>query len=242
MDDQIPFINSFDAVIAPSSHSVLNSLVSISQGMNMQRQILDYKDILSEISQGIDANDQANIDEMNLFMDPEDIEEVNMINKYVQKGRNTLLQCLKEHQESVDKINKYDAQIYSLESAIKKLKEQIYVLEDMHDEFTSELMTSLVDEVESKKKTVLEELQALHGLEVINKDKLEAKIKALAISYNIIRSTPMVHICPVCFSNEVDVYNEPCGHTLCKTCSQSSGAYCHMCRMRVRSTRSIYYS
>lgn len=243
MNNQDTFISSSDVVLGQSSQSMLNTLVSLTQGMNMHSEILEYKDILTELAQDVSSqNPCQNIDELCLLMENEEVEEIQSISKSVIKGRETLLESLKEHQKTVDRVNILDAQIRSTEKAIKVIKDQIYILEHMHEGFATVAMGDLMTEVEKKKKEILEELQALHGLEVINRDKLEAKIKALASVYNIIRSTPMIHICPVCLTNEVNVYNDPCGHTLCQNCSHHSGMYCHMCRMKVKSIRSIYYS
>jgi Zinc finger, C3HC4 type (RING finger) len=38
-------------------------------------------------------------------------------------------------------------------------------------------------------------------------------------------------MCPVCFENEIATFYDPCGHTLCKTCSDKANQNkCPMCR------------
>jgi len=46
--------------------------------------------------------------------------------------------------------------------------------------------------------------------------------------------------CPVCLVNQVAMFNDPCGHTLCATCMSASGNACYMCRQPVRNRRRLF--
>ncbi len=49
------------------------------------------------------------------------------------------------------------------------------------------------------------------------------------------KTTP---ICPVCLTNEVNIYLNPCGHTFCDKCMTRD--YCDICRCRVMSKGKLY--
>lgn len=48
--------------------------------------------------------------------------------------------------------------------------------------------------------------------------------------------------CPVCFSNEVSVAAQPCGHTSCQRCAPDPYSTCAICRQPVLSTMRVYFS
>ena len=70
--------------------------------------------------------------------------------------------------------------------------------------------------------------------------RCEQKIKYLATTYNIVKDVNLRNLCPVCLSNEVEVYNYPCGHTFCASCSR--GLWCHYCKTRITHVKSLYYN
>tara|TARA_Y100001935_G_C17310642_1_gene515833 strand:+ start:1710 stop:2498 length:789 start_codon:yes stop_codon:yes gene_type:complete len=65
------------------------------------------------------------------------------------------------------------------------------------------------------------------------------------------------NICPVCFTNPVDHFLDPCGHSICKSCikdhlskkdgldlyeiGRNDGAQCCFCRERIKTIRQLYF-
>ena len=52
-------------------------------------------------------------------------------------------------------------------------------------------------------------------------------------------------MCPICFENEVNTVLVPCGHTYCKTCSESDRsrhAKCPQCRVQINARVKLYFT
>ena len=64
--------------------------------------------------------------------------------------------------------------------------------------------------------------------------------------------------CPICLTNPVDHFMDPCGHTICKDCllntfkrngnstdiyaiGRGDDFHCSFCREKVKSVRSLYF-
>ena len=52
-------------------------------------------------------------------------------------------------------------------------------------------------------------------------------------------SSSMPVDCPICFEQPRDTLLMPCGHLLCKGCSEKMGA-CPICRAEVRETHRVF--
>lgn len=48
------------------------------------------------------------------------------------------------------------------------------------------------------------------------------------------------HLCPICLTNEVNMFFSPCGHTICKKCIKAN--YCHICRTKISDIHNIYFN
>jgi hypothetical protein len=232
----------FDPVHSQSSHTLLTNLISVSQGMQMRQEILEYKDNLADLSVSIDLSNPNKEDELHVLLDHEERQEITNICNAVKEGRMMLLSSLKEHAEITERITSLETLIINTKTITNDIINKINILERLHVDFMTPNMTTLLNNMEDKHKQVLNNLQTDQTIEIINRDKLEAKIKLLGLAYNVFRNTPIVHICPICFQNAVDMYYDPCGHTICKHCSAQNGYYCHICRMKIKDTRPIFFS
>jgi hypothetical protein len=198
--------------------------------------MLAHKDALTEM------NGVENLNDLLLYgLSEEDVQNLSTIDETVIKGKVLLLDTLKDYNECKDKIHEINKTIHITEKSIVNIKHQLQHLTDVHQELegiTNEFLNKLLE----KQEEIISSLQTEAGLLICNRDKLEAIIRSLGKTYNVIKNTPMHHTCPICITREVDVYLEPCGHTLCKSCSKVQNTHCHMCRTKIRSNRNIYYS
>ena len=222
-----------------SSSSIYHNLQylnSIEQIMKDREEMLSYKDALTEM------NGLENLNDLLLYgLSEEEVNNLKRIDDSVMKGKQLLINTLKEYDECKNKIHEINKNIHITEKSITNIKQQLQHLTDVHvelQEITNEFLKKLL----KTKEEIISNLQTEAGLLIVNRDKLEAIIRSLGVTYNVIKNTPMHHTCPICITHEVDVYLEPCGHTLCKSCSQMQKTHCHMCRTKIRSNRNIYYS
>lgn len=174
----------------------------------------------------------------------EEIDTIEKINSMVQEGKNKLQELLQEY----DKCNK---NIDALTQKIKEVEDKVYqfdiyfrCLVDIDEQFSDIICSP--EHLQQVKTSVIEDIELQLASSTIEKDKLEALILSLSKTYNILRRTPLVHICPICMTNDVDTFLEPCGHTICKECISNkfcnSNKFCYMCRTPIRNTKKIYFS
>jgi hypothetical protein len=232
----------FDPVHSQSSHTLLTNLISVSQGMQMRQEILEYKHNLADLSVSIDMSKSNNEDESHVLLDHEERQKITNVCNVVKEGRMMLLSSLKEHAEINKRIMSLESTIINTKIIMNDIINKINTLEGLHEDFMTPNMKELLKNMEEKQRELINDMQSNQIIENINKDKVEAKIKLLGLAYNVFKNTPIVHICPICFHNAVDVYYDPCGHTLCNECSLQNGFHCHICRMKIKETRPIYFS
>lgn len=200
------------------------------------KELSKYKDILLDINRNTkNANNELELHGLS----KEEIDELNEINHVVHKGRETLIGYLKEYDACLTEIKEYENKVLNVKGLLDTIKCKLLNLESYHDDFVP-LSRTFMESLITKEVNIIDDLQGNMGCLCVKRDKLEALIKSLGATYNIIKNTPFTHVCPICISNEVDTYIEPCGHTLCAKCNQNP--YCHMCRTKIRGTRSLYYS
>lgn len=236
-----PYFDDMSLQMAPASSSSiydsLQTLLSVEQLVRQREEVMRHKDTFAEMR--VIANENIE-EELRLHgADEEEIDDIHTINKTIKKGRELITSTLREYDTCIDEISQTEANIKITNNAINSIKQQSESLSRVHmelNDITSPFLQSLLE----KQDIIISELQCNIGLLICKKDKLEATLRALGSSYNILKNAPMHHTCPICITHEVDVYLEPCGHTLCRHCNRSP--YCHMCRTKIRSSRSLYYS
>jgi len=228
----------FDSVIrsqVPQTiYNDLQSLMSLEQLIRNREELHHHKEIISEMST-ID-----NVNELLLHgLSEEEIATIHTINTNVKKGKELIISTLRDYDACLDEIQQTNNNISITNTTITSIKKQLEGLSRIHEDL-AEISTPFLTSLLEKQQNIIDELQSSIGLLVCKKDKLEATLRALGTSYNIIKNAPMHHTCPICITNEVDIYLDPCGHTLCRQCNR--GTHCHMCRTKIRSVRSMYYS
>lgn len=224
-----------DAIIPSTSiYNSLQTLMSVEQLIRQRDEIMHHKDTF------IDMIPIDNIEELQLHGATEDeIEQIKLINTNIKKGRDLLSKTLREYDVCLDEITQTKANIKITNNTMNDIRQQCESLSRIHNELDG-MMSNFLTSLLEKQEIITTELQTNIGLLVCKKDKLEATLRALGSSYNILKNAPMHHTCPICITHEVDVYLEPCGHTLCRHCNRSP--YCHMCRTPIKGKRSLYYS
>lgn len=186
--------------------------------------------------------DNPNTSHVMSDLTPEDIEELTQINDNVQKGKQRLLDCLEKYNDCCKRQAEHEQSSIMTHKAFESIYDNLTTLAHMHkpiDDFCKgnlfKTLLQLEDEVTS-------EIGCELALVQIQKDRFAAMVKFLSKTYGILKDTPLTHTCPVCITNEVDMYLEPCGHTLCRNCLLRRPVYCHMCRTKIRLSKNIYYS
>lgn len=227
-------MNELEFEFSSSIYHNLHYLNSVEQLMKDREEMLKHKEALTEM------NGVENLNDLLLYgVSQEDVQNLSTIDETVSKGKELLLNTLKEYEQCKNEIYQINKTILNTEKIVRNIKEQLSQLTNLHEEFKM-MNDAFLNDLLKTQETIILDLQSEAGLLICNRDKLEAIIRSLGKTYNVIKNTPMHHTCPICISREVDTYLEPCGHTLCRQCNTNT--HCHMCRMKIRSSKNIYYS
>lgn len=179
----------------------------------------------------------------------------------LKKKENPLLEefndFLKKFKEDYHKLQDEFIEIdITMEKEIKTVKENIKNLETMIN-FINNLDNSLKEddickEILSKINELTEKIEKNSTFEEAKKLYSEKRFE-LNKYFDIIKSfnnLNVSNICPLCLTNKIDLYIDPCGHCCCKTCKDRLLRYegscrdsnCFICRKRINTFNNIYLS
>ena len=144
----------------------------------------------------------------------------------------------------------------TMQSEIKSIKNNVKYLETMID-FTNKLDDNLKNDDICKE--IIEKINEFTSRIEKNSKFKEAKEnyskKRVELNkyFDIIKSLNNLNVsntCPLCLTNKIEMYIEPCGHCCCKTCKERLLKYegscrdanCFICRKRINNFNSIYLS
>ena len=165
-----------------------------------------------------------------------------------------ILKDFKEKQDEIDSIIEgYKKQIQMIHDNMKVIDAQIEFLKKLPKEYKGEdSMKEIIDKMNSYTNNIKDN----EKIKKIKEDYL-LKIKELQKFIYLIRKINnfnTCNMCPVCFTNPVDHFIAPCGHTYCKPCLermiQSDNIYeldynsqckCSFCRENVKTVRPLYF-
>lgn len=135
--------------------------------------------------------------------------------------------------ESVTKFKKdyleLNEKIRDMESKIHKLDSDLGVLAEMGKALDSKSAKERI-------KQICEDYISEHKLQDIKSalaqmyEQKTSFLKALTPIVGTFDETGATVTCPVCFENQVSMYNTHCGHTLCQKCAIQIINRCSICR------------
>lgn len=167
----------------------------------------------------------------------DDIASLEAINEHVLEGKKKLQGYLQQYEECSHRISMNTNIIRTTQHAFTTILDNLSSLSTV-----GTAGASYIDKVKALEEDIKTDISSDIALASIEKNKLEAIIRYMSTTYGILKNTPLVHTCPICITNEVDTYIEPCGHTACHACLRQSPNYCHMCRSKIRLAKSLFYS
>ena len=222
----------------------MNNIINISVEQEFQTRKLLYenKDVFADIAGGLE-DDGSPGDDNKTILDP----EIENINKAVISGRKILLENLDIYNSGIANILKINESMinssetfFSIDNNLEHIK-KICVDKDLDIEHG---VDNIIDQINyllfNLKENIIAsftEKRRIHE-ETIQKSKIT--LKTLAKTYNIINHTNISYTCPICMTEQVDTYCNPCGHALCTKCINKSNN-CYFCKSRIISKQKIYF-
>jgi hypothetical protein len=229
-----------------SSSSV--SPISYTQMLLERDSISCYRNVFQQLLDKYSGQQNNNTLNNELFqlhgISQDEIDDIQQTNHWVTKGRLKLSKLMQEYDTCVKHIDALNDKIKDVENKMHQFELYYRRLIDIDTRFGEIILPH--KSVHNLKTSILEDLESQLASVSIEKDRIEAIILSLSQTYNVLRTTPLVHICPICMNNDVDTFLDPCGHTICHECISNkfcnSSKFCYMCRTHVRGIRRLYYS
>ena len=190
-------------------------------------------------------------------------EEKAVIQEGKDKDTDNLIGKIKEYiQEFIQLQGELNQINDKFKDEIKKLQNNISTLENMI-QFLKKLPEEHKDETIMK--TIIESMNTL-SCKIMKNDKLKEtreayiqkrkEIEKYIYFIQKLNNFNQCNICPVCFTNTVDHFVDPCGHTFCKDCIKTlrknqeidlyeigriDNSQCFFCRERIKTIRQLYF-
>jgi hypothetical protein len=213
----------------------MNEVLSIEDQYNMRKLLYDNKDTFYKIDE-IESDNESDNDKT----------ELKEINESIIKGSQLLKTTLNhynelniENKKLYDIKNKSKKYITDIDFACSQLKNltinnniKIDNFNDSMDQINY-LLLDIIENVESNLNNKKKDIEI-----AIKNDK--SILKTLSKSYNILQNTNVNYTCPVCMVNQVNMFLQPCGHSMCKECIFKSST-CYFCRSHIVGRAKIYY-
>jgi hypothetical protein len=202
--------------------------MSVTQEFNARKLLYDNKDIFFEL-----ADDQ----EDNKFKELSD-----SISKGQKLLKNTLLDYNKStiEKQNLDNVsliakNTYDDIQTKLDQITNICKKNNIIIEDLSESIdqVNYILLSILDNIDNVLKEKQDKL-------IININNDKQTLKSLSKVFNILRSTNISYTCPVCLQNQVDVFIQDCGHSMCSQCV-SKAIQCFFCRSHISHISKLYF-
>jgi len=213
---------------------------SVEHALNIRNSIINtLNDNNLEIEE-LDKS-QSNINGSGIIIEDEKVDNIKkcseifgeFIKDYKDKQEN-YLECKKKFQ---DEINNSKSNLKKLDLIIQFIRE---LDKDCNDQLTEEIFNNfkmLSDKIENDKNIITARIDYIKiRKEIDNHLNLIKKINSLNVS----------NTCPLCLTNSVDIYLNPCGHTCCEECYGkllvNNDNKCFLCRSNILNKNSLYFS
>jgi len=220
-------------------------VTSVEHALNIRNSIMN---ILNDNNLDVEEPDktQSNINASGIIIeeDEEEVEKVDnikkcseMFGKFIKDYKDKqekYLECKKKFQ---DEINNSKSNLKKLDLIIQFIRE---LDKDCNDQLTEEIFNNfkmLSDKIENDKNIITARMNYIKiRKEIDNYLNLVKKINSLNVS----------NTCPLCLTNSVDIYLNPCGHTCCEECYGkllvNNDNKCFLCRSNILNKNSLYFS
>lgn len=152
-------------------------------------------------------------------------------------------------QDDLDKsLKNYEDCVEKTNNNINKINNSINFIKTCNSEYENDQQVKIIiDSLLNYIKTIKEN----NKLEECKKDYINKRKKLNKHLYliNNINNWNNSAICPICITNKIDSYCNPCGHTFCKNCLDKSSNVinntnhnkCPICREYVMDIRKLYF-
>ena len=204
---------------------------------------------------------------LNLIQNKEEIdlttEETEEVEGSVKDEEKELVETIKEYmknfsqlQDGLNETNeKFQSEIKALKDNISTIENMISFLKKLPEEHKEDkYIQNIIDNMNELSKTIEknEKIKQIRKEYVQKRKEIEKYLQFIKQLNNF----NQCNLCPVCFTNPVDHFVDPCGHTFCKECitslrnnpeldlyeiGRNDNSQCCFCRERIKTIRQLYF-
>ena len=225
--DNEPTLNTFFQV-----HNFTDTDSSVFLEMNTSN--FHYQDIKKALF-NLEQYDENDLTCLSNTVNQEEDEETKNIVHYTRLGAEYLKLNVEKYMELISSKQKIQAEKDKL---FKNRNTLIYDLRKLFNEHFVEQVDDLSQQVDIMCKTLGSKYD--ENLSKIDTDLSNTKkmLHSLGEVYCIFKNTKTYQTCPICYTNEVTLYCNPCGHVFCPSCLKTD--YCPICRSRINSRGKLF--
>ena len=230
----LPTTNTLDNIPA---NDLLNNIDPVNSVQNTFNESIIIRDTLQNVLQGVEV---LPIDDKE-FKDPEIDDLVDKL-----KGFSKNFDIL---QKELDELKiKYNQESIKSMDNIDKLNSSISFMKNMNELYDKD---NSIKDIIDQMNTYNQKIKENDNLNAVKNDFIKKRKQLNKHLYLIqcINSWNISAICPICMTNKIDSYCNPCGHTSCAECLQKNSNVinnvnnnkCVICREYVMDIRKLYF-
>lgn len=202
-----------------------------------QRAMTDYREILKQFEENADTSKQDQGETIENGPELEDIDAT------VRKGKNILIEELRNNNSLMDKKHNLEDLQVMAKSFCVEFQQRLLQLRDMA-ELCECSVTDVSDGMIYSIECLFDAVKATSNDKLVELKKKISKSKhiitSLCRTYHILKNTNVGPACPICLHSPVNIFCNPCGHSFCKKCLESA-KYCYICRVKIDKLHPLYF-
>jgi len=220
-----------------ASSTLLNSMEPVSVHQKSYEESIQVKELLLDALQGREIIPIDNKEYKN--------EEIDKIVTKIETFSTEFHLLQKELDGLHDQYNK---EVVKTTDNIRKIESSIQLMKKMEDEYqTDDMVKAIVDNLNDYSKKIQDnDKLSDRKQEYIQKRK---ELNSYLYFIQKLNRWNIFAICPICITEKIDSYCNPCGHTACRKCLERSSSIgsnfnqnkCPICREYVMDIRKLYF-
>mgnify|MGYP001335729125 CR=1 FL=1 len=198
---------------------------------------IEIKDLLIDSLQGVEILNINNTDYKN--------EEIDKIIETIDSFYPKFMKL----QDELDDLNiNYNKELKHTKNDIIKIKSSIKFMEQMEEDYKlDESIRDIINKLNDYSKRILENNKLKNAKDMYIKKRKE--LNSYLYFIQKLNRWNTTSICPICITNRIDSYCNPCGHTACKNCLERKPSTpnninnnkCPICREYISEIRKLFF-
>lgn len=207
------------------------TIQDLEQAFRSRRMLYENREVLS------DALECETLDDS---IDPDH----KQINEAILKGQALLRESIVESARATKRRQDIDASIKKTKTAQFEISKHLEAIKEICAENNIDIpdMLDSNDQIEYSismmSESIEKDLSKKRGDACEEIEKHKKTMRSLGKAYNVLRDSCT---CPVCMNQPVEMFCEPCGHSLCSKCTSMIKNYCYFCRVPVKKMHKLYF-